>query len=141
MRFTLGFLFVILFAACTDPGEQWKDPMSAQEVAPLPDPNDKGEKQGVEYWPNGVIKAEGNMKDGKRHGLWTGYNDKGKVKSRGEFINGVQQGPTVVFHDNGTIFYNGTYKDGKQVGIWKFYDNEGNEMKLIDFDKEQQEEG
>lgn len=131
------FLLIAVLAACSPNKQDSLESPQQPEPAPLEQPAVNSDNAGTEYWPNGVKKAEGNMKDGKRHGLWTGYNDKGMVKSRCEYVNGVTQGPTVVFHDNGAVYYSGDYKDGKQVGKWRFFDEQGKELKVVDFDAEQ----
>jgi len=103
-------------------------------TAPLSNPKVKNNANHQEFYPEGQLKLEGNVKDGQRHGLWTSYNKSGTVKSRSEYVNGVLQGPTIVYHDNGSVFYSGTYKDGKQVGVWRFFDANGEEIKTVDFD-------
>ena len=132
------FILLVSILGCTPKPETHQSTEQQEQLAPLTDPAVSGDRMHRDRYPNGQLKAVGNMKDGKRHGLWTGYNEQGQVKSRGEFINGLQEGPTVVFHDNGKIYYTGSYKQGTQIGVWKFYDEQGSEIKSIDFDKESQ---
>ncbi len=138
MKALLLSLLILAFACNQTPETLPTSEQEREQTAPLADPAVAGNNMHRDFYPNGQVRTEGNMKDGKRHGLWTGYNEQGQVKSRGEFINGVQEGPTVVFHDNGGIYYSGSYKMGKQSGVWKFYDEKGTEVKSIDFDKDPQ---
>lgn len=41
---------------------------------------------------NNIARIEGYMQDGKPHGVWRGYNKKGKVMRELEFINGEAEG-------------------------------------------------
>lgn len=137
MKYLL-LISVLFFCSCSsEPIPQEGIPENNEAITPLADPNDKGSKDHQEFYPNGGLKMEGNIKDGQRHGLWTSYNTKGSVKSRSEYVNGVLQGPSIVYHDNGVVFYSGSYVDGKQAGVWRFLDNTGEEIKTIDFDSEQ----
>ena len=77
---------------------------------------------------------EGELRGGKRHGVWTAYGPTGRVKSRSEYVDGVLEGPTVVFHENGAIYYDGQNHRGKQSGEWKFYDERGALVKTARFD-------
>lgn len=42
---------------------------------------------------NNIAKIKGYMKDGKPHGIWTGYNKAGKLLRQVEFIDGEPEGP------------------------------------------------
>lgn len=80
------------------------------------------------------LKMEGDMKDGKRNGLWTSYTPKGLVKSRSAYRDGLQEGLSSVFRDNGALYYTGQYRNDKQVGRWEFYSEEGNLERTVTYD-------
>lgn len=84
--------------------------------------------------PTGRTTMEGDMRNGKRHGVWTSYTDQGRTKSRSEYVNGVLQGPTITFHDNGTVYYQGRYLNGKSFGEWRFFDEQGGLIRTAVFD-------
>lgn len=77
---------------------------------------------------------QGELRGEKRHGVWTAYGPGGSVKSRSEYVDGVLEGPTVVFHENGTLFYQGQHLRGKQNGEWKFFDDKNQLLKIVHFD-------
>ncbi len=84
--------------------------------------------------PDGHLLMAGDKLDGQRNGIWTSYNDQGRVQSRNEYDHGVLQGQSVVFRDNGALYYTGEHRNGKQVGEWKFYDEQGNLTKTVEYD-------
>ena len=86
------------------------------------------------FSPEGWLKMEGDMKDGKRNGVWTSYTPKGRVKSRGEYRDGMQVGLSTVFRDNGALYYTGQYLNGKQVGRWEFYNEAGDLERTVNYD-------
>ena len=86
------------------------------------------------FSPEGWLKMEGDMKDGKRNGVWTSYTPKGRVKSRGEYRDGMQVGLSTVFRDNGALYYTGQYLNGKQVGRWEFYNEAGDLERTVKYD-------
>jgi antitoxin component YwqK of YwqJK toxin-antitoxin module len=68
-----------------------------------------------EYYPDGSIKSEQPLKDGKPEGAAKAYYENGMLQSVVTFKNGREQGPMKVFSDNGTLIVeafsdNGTVK-------------------------------
>jgi hypothetical protein len=56
-------------------GEEWKEPPhTIQEVE--------------ERWPNGNLKARGQLRDGQKNGLWTYYREDGKAVREEKYANG-----------------------------------------------------
>ncbi len=86
------------------------------------------------FSPEGWLRMEGDMKDGRRNGVWTSYTPKGRVKSRGEYRDGKQEGLSTVFRDNGAMYYTGQYRNDKQVGRWEFYNEEGDLERTVHYD-------
>jgi len=87
----------------------------------------------VSKYPNGVIKAEGTVLNGKRSGLWTAYHSNGNKQSENEYKAGVLFGKTVVYHANGQVMYIGYYKNGQYEGKWIYFTKDGEELKSISF--------
>ena len=54
-----------------------------------------------EFYPEGALKSEAEVKDGKRHGRYREYYENGKLKLRGK------------------------YGDNIPKGTWKYYTEEG----------------
>ena len=84
--------------------------------------------------PDGRVKMEGDMRNGKRHGLWTSYHPGGAVQSRTDYVDGVQEGASVVFHPNGQTYYTGDYHHGHEVGEWRFFDEQGALVRTVRYD-------
>ena len=82
----------------------------------------------------GRLRMEGDMKDGQRDGVWTSYNDVGKVRSRNEYHGNKLNGITTVFRENGAPMYTGQFREDKEIGTWKFYDDKGDLNKTVHYD-------
>ena len=79
----------------------------------------------VEYYESGVVKMEGEIKDGKRDGEWTAYFPDGRVQSHGYFKDDKRTGASTVYWNNGNLRSEGFYTEGKHSGKWKWYDEQG----------------
>ena len=79
----------------------------------------------VEYYESGVVKMEGEIKDGKRNGEWTAYFPDGRVQSHGYFKDDKRAGASIVYWNNGNLRSEGFYTEGKHSGKWKWYDEQG----------------
>jgi antitoxin component YwqK of YwqJK toxin-antitoxin module len=79
-------------------------------------------------------RMEGRLENGKRTGLWTSHHPDGTIRSRATYVDGLEEGPTEVFHPNGMTYYTGRYRAGKPVGEWTFYDRMGNEVERAHYD-------
>ncbi|MBK6311641.1 MAG: hypothetical protein IPF42_14100 [Candidatus Microthrix sp.] len=55
-----------------------------------------------EYYPDGQLKAQGRMKDGKPSGRWKWFDKDGSLKQVG------------------------TFRVGERTGTWTSYDSDGN---------------
>jgi uncharacterized protein YdhG (YjbR/CyaY superfamily) len=65
----------------------------------------------LEFYPNGVLKANGKYKAGKLHGDWKW------------------------FRKSGVIMRSGSFKSGEQIGTWITYDVSGKIYKKTSFSK------
>lgn len=79
-------------------------------------------------------RMEGVMRNGERTGSWISYHPNGVIWSRSVYVDGVEHGPTEVFHDNGRTYYTGNYDHGKPSGKWIFFDANGVEVKRVEYD-------
>lgn len=68
----------------------------------------------VEYFENGKVNYEGEIKDNKYHGFGKKYTLNGKLIYEGEFENGLPNGKGKLFVENKIA--QGTFKDGKLDG-------------------------
>jgi len=82
----------------------------------------------------GRLLMEGDLRDGKRQGLWTAYHKNGQVQSRNTYSNGLREGPAVVFRTNGALYYKGQYANDHPVGEWLFHDEIGTLVRTVVYD-------
>ena len=98
-------------------------------------------KELIEYHSNGRIKTKGNTLDGKKDGVFTYYNPRGKIVKSVLFSNGVlikdddssaanqikklKEGDHITYHKSGRIKETGKYLNGKKQGEWRKYDKKG----------------
>ncbi len=78
-----------------------------------------------ETYPNGSIKAEKSLKDGKLDGTSKWFHENGKIAYEASFINGKRDGSAKEFYENGNIEVESQYKDGKITGTKKTYYDTG----------------
>jgi len=102
-----------------------------------------------EYYPNGKVKTELNLKNGLKvgrvkifsekgqlaeirsfkknemHGTWVVYNEKGMKTSIANYKNGLKHGKWIIWNDNGILIYELYYTKGEKSGTWKSYDESG----------------
>ena len=108
-----------------------------------------GEESGkwTSWYENGKIKDEGNFKDGKMSGKWTGYEPKqGRYLYIGSWSNDIKVGKWLnysergdlqslitygkdgelnglsrIYNENGRLISEGKFKAGRRTGRWKYY--------------------
>ena len=94
---------------------------------------------GIVYDSLGNKFGEGTYKDAKQNGIWTYYHISGKLKAKGEFLNGneTEFGKSGVplsgrfnlwsfYFESGNLSEESNYKDGKLNGLSKKYFENGN---------------
>jgi len=91
------------------------------------------------YFDNGRIKEQGKTKNGKRHGMWKFYDERGKLISTTNYAKGsvLQKQKSqkieksLVYHNNGRLKEEGFTKNGKKNGAWKSYTSKGKLIKSV----------
>lgn len=80
----------------------------------------------LDRWDNGVVKREGELRDGEQTGTWVFNYPDGRVRARGEYRNDRQFGRWVYFYEGGTEEYVGEFDPkGLRTGRWTYrYPNE-----------------
>ena len=89
-------------------------------------PNEQTPYTGWEKWmyDNGQIRKLAQIKDGKRHGLWTTWNENGQKKLEGNYKDGQLDGLFTSWYENGQKKVERNYKDGKMDGLYtNWYEN------------------
>ena len=67
---------------------------------------------------NGEQKEKGEIINGEKSGLWSGWDEKGNLKYKGSYFEGNEDGEWKGYYANGKVKYEGEYKNGKQIE-WK----------------------
>jgi uncharacterized protein len=82
---------------------------------------------------DGTVKSMGSYKEGKKHGVFREFDEKGNITAgfifdentkAGEGMMdtlGRKQGAWRWFYPDGTVRSQGSYKDGKREGSWTFF--------------------
>lgn len=83
----------------------------------------KAEKMYVkEYYPTGVLKAEGWQMDTMKMDYWILYHPNGNIASKGHFRNNTQNGYWYFFNSNGKLEKEGHFVNGSAENWWIFYE-------------------
>ena len=85
--------------------------------------NDLVERDGVYYQKysdvpftgNVTGKEQGEIKKGKRDGLWVRFYKNGQLLSKHTYENGKKGGPWVSYERDGNVWKKGNYKNGVKV--------------------------
>lgn len=85
--------------------------------------NKEGKKEGlcIEYYEDGVKKAEIPYNNGMREGELKVYYKSGNIKSKHDFKEDKEEGKFFLFYENGEIKKEGFYVNGKTEGESRSY--------------------
>ena len=75
-----------------------------------------------EWYPNGVLKYEGNFIDGKREGLFYTWFPNGKKKNEIKYVNNVLDSISVSFLENGMVERTHNHDTGLAY-VWDYSDS------------------
>ena len=67
------------------------------------------------YYPDGVLKFEGNYKDDKPNGYGKSYFSSGKLQYVGMWANGKYHGHGTLYDEEGIEIFSGEWNDGHQL--------------------------
>jgi len=83
-------------------------------------PFKRGKESGVyrAFYPNGRLMIFAVYGWGGLHGDWTEYDELGAIQVKGQFRDGLRDGPWI-FKKEGI---RGKYKKGQKNGKWKYYE-------------------
>jgi antitoxin component YwqK of YwqJK toxin-antitoxin module len=127
MKHLLLMAFAILTIGC---GEKKSDGVNLDEledregVAYLKNSDSPYTGKCFEFHDNGQKKSEGNLKDGKQHGLSVLWHENGQKKTEVNYKDGKQHGLLVSWYENGQKVGEGNFKGGEMDGpaVW-WYEN------------------
>ena len=67
-------------------------------------------------YPNGQLKYEGQLSNGKFHGTGVSYYSNGKISYQGEYDSGKPNGKGVAYYSNSSKEFEGVWSEGKPCG-------------------------
>jgi len=84
-------------------------------------------RNGMTWWytDKGKVKSKVNFIDGKENGLYSSYYDNGKKKIIVHYVNAQKNGTQKIYYDNGILGSVVEYKNGRREGLMVDYDIEG----------------
>ena len=85
----------------------------------------QAEKVSKEYFDNGAVKIEKELKNRIQHGKTFFYFENGKRRIERNFKEGKAHGKTFWYHMNGQIGWEENYNEGIPEGKWLYYSDNG----------------
>lgn len=86
------------------------------------------------YYPDGILKFEGNYKNGKANGYGRSFYQTGRLQYEGMWTDGKYNGKGTLYDEDGKEVYSGEWSNGHQAGavFQKKYDSdvESKELKI-----------
>jgi len=80
-----------------------------------------------------LILRKSNFVNGEQHGEFIEYFSDGIIKAEGSYLNGVLEGVILKNHPNGKTMIKERWKNQKKHGWWVTYDESGKELGRIYF--------
>lgn len=94
-------------------------------------------KEGVWIYEIPNYKVIGKYSDGKPDSLWISYYmPSGKIRFKGNFLNGDPDGIHYWYYENGNKMMYGPYQGGQKNGEWKFFDENGHNYLNITYEND-----
>ena len=79
---------------------------------------------------NGITKLNGELFNGSCKSFYF----TGEIKSKEEYLNGLDHGKWVFYYRNGFIQTQGEFNKGKRIGTWKYYFEDSKPWKIHQYD-------
>jgi len=77
------------------------------------------------YFSNGVQKEHREYRDGKKHGTWITWNEQGIRMAEASYYQDVKDGTWFVWNPQGVLLYEMHYQNGLKTGTWRQWNEEG----------------
>lgn len=95
-------------------------PVAGQELNQI-DANGLRQGKWTASYPNGVKRYEGQFKDGRCQGVFTYYDEKGRLKAINEFDDTGTKALNKTYASNGRLIASGYFLNQKKEGEWRYY--------------------
>jgi hypothetical protein len=86
-----------------------------------------------EYYPNGKIKSETEVKDTIANGVMKNYDRDGNPLSACTFNMGILEGPAVTYYPNGQVEHKMNYSRGKKEGMAQWFYSTGELYRTVNY--------
>ena len=90
-----------------------------------------GERNGEWKFSSGDNTEEGKYIIGLRDGTWKSYYPNGKLRFKGNYVQGNAEGSHYYYYENGRTKEERHYNSGIRDKTWKKYDEDGNLIMTI----------
>ena len=87
----------------------------------------------IEKYESGQKLLKGNLKDGKKDGLWIEWYENGHKRSEINHTDGKRNGLGTWWYEDGKVSYKGMYKNGNPIDGWTYYQRDGTTIEPIVF--------
>ena len=87
------------------------DELVIEEISP----DDLDARKYNEYYDNGNLKIEANLKEGLKHGIYREYFDNGNLRVKGRYKNDLMDGNWKIYDENGNIVERKKFRLGKEL--------------------------
>lgn len=80
------------------------------------------------YFPSGIKKEHREFNDGKKTGIWITWDEDNVKIAEAGYQDDIKDGNWNVWDNNGVILYEMHYTMGKKSGIWRQWDETGRQV-------------
>jgi hypothetical protein len=91
------------------------------------------QKSTFEYFPDGSVKSEYYIINGKKEGKYIEYYPKGKKRYVKYYKNGLLDGKVIEYYENGNPKRRGQFIDDKAYGFFRYYNRDNKLDSLKEF--------
>jgi antitoxin component YwqK of YwqJK toxin-antitoxin module len=88
----------------------------------------------ISYYENSKIKRKGEYLDGRFHGKWEYWTEKGIKAYEVNYENDSLCGEYITWYPGGSLLEKGKYFKNKKTGTWITYDQNGSVLKEEKYD-------
>lgn len=94
----------------------------------------QGRRQGqwIEYHDNGKVKSKGDFKNGLPVGEFLYYSESGRLQAKNVFAENGMDVVTEIYSEKGKVVATGFYKNKKRDGEWRYFDENEDVMILVE---------
>ena len=112
----LTILCLVLLVSCSQEPEVFNGPFLTRDGITY-DQNTNEPVTGIveSFHGNGQLSSRGNFVDGEQDGLWEEFDEDGQLEMRGNYIDGEPVGLFEFFDENGNLTETRMYRNGELV--------------------------